>query len=574
MKIIWKYLKKYKILLIFNILSAFLISFCEIGIPFVIGDFIIDHQNNNTINYHQLFLIFLILVIFGILGNLLINFCSSFVSSKLFNDLSMDIFKKVQTFSPYEMQKFGISSIMNRNTSDVYQIMSFMSTFYRAAVVAPIIVLCSFIMICRINYHLVFGILFIIPFLIFMIIFMVKKTYYLSVEQQKQLDKLNLITRENLTGFKVVRSLCKDKYEEKRFYECNTKYSIFSIKLFKFLVLIDPIFYFLVNFSIILTIGIGSCYLLPNSNNFTLGNLFKCIEFQFHVLFSILNFLLLFMMFPKTLVSVKRIEEILSYQIVIKNNDVNLKIKENIKKIEFKNVVFNYPNSNQKILDNINLIFYKDEIVSFVGPTGSGKSTLINLIPRLYNVTSGTIKLNDIDIFDYNIDHLRSKIGFVSQKNFLFKGTILSNLYMGKENAPEESILESIKISQSYDFIESKSEKINEFVSEFGNNFSGGQKQRLAIARALVKKPDVYIFDDSFSALDYKTDYELKKAFYEMKKNSIVIIVAQRLSSILNSDKIVVLDQGRILDIGKHKDLIQRCEFYKEIARSQNLLEF
>lgn len=579
MKIVWQYLKKYKILLLLNIISAILIACCEIGIPFVIGQYIIDAKEISldtdfVSKILKIVLIFFILVFFGILGNILINFCCSSVSAFLFNDLSTDIFKKVQTLSSYELEKIGISSIINRNTSDVYQIMSFISTFYRSAIVAPIILLISFIMICFIEISLVFGIVMIIPFLFFMIIFMVKKTYYLSISQKKELDQLNLITRENLTGFKVIRSLGQSEYEQKRFAKSNINYTSFSIKLFKFLVSIDPIFYFLLNMSIIVTIGLGAFYLQQKDNSsFTLGTLFKCIEFQFHVLSSILNFLLLFMMFPKTLVSANRIQEIIEYQTIIKNNVEGLKNNQKIHKIEFKNVNFYYPNTNKNVLNNINFVAYKNETIAIVGATGSGKSTLMNFLLRLYNVTDGKIKLNDIDIENYDINYLRSKIGFVSQKSVLFKGTILSNLLMGNNNASINRIVDAAKISQSYDFIEAQTDKFNESVSEFGNNFSGGQKQRLSIARNFVKNPDVYVFDDSFSALDYTTDYELKKAFASIKKDVIVFVIAQRLSSIIQSDKIIVLDQGIIVDIGKHHELIKRCQIYKEIAISQHLLE-
>ncbi|WP_252861410.1 ABC transporter ATP-binding protein [New Jersey aster yellows phytoplasma] len=312
-------------------------------------------------------------------------------------------------------------------------------------------------------------------------------------------------------------------------------------------------------------------FLTQDNPGFTTGKLLSCIDYQFHVLFAILDFLLLFMMFPKTLVSVRRIENVLNVTPKIKNVCKPLKPQMPFQTLSFENVTFTYPDATQPTLEKINFSMKKGQIVAFVGATGSGKSTLIGLIPRLYDVCEGAIKINDIDIKEYDLNYLRNKISFISQKNVLFKGTIRSNLAFGKQNPQENQMKEALQLAQAYQIIQNKNHKFNEIVSELGTNFSGGQKQRLSMARGFLKKPDIYIFDDSFSALDYKTEYEIRKTFFEMKGQNLVLIVAQRLTSVINADKIIVLEEGKMKAIGTHQELMKNCLLYQEIAKSQNL---
>ncbi|MBS2126150.1 ABC transporter ATP-binding protein ['Fragaria x ananassa' phyllody phytoplasma] len=575
MKIIWKYLIKYKVLLFLNLIAVLLVCCGELGIPFMIGKYIVDYTNNK-LDPLYLLLILILFACCGFIGNLILNYCSSRVSSLLFRDLSGDIFKKFQTFSPTEVQQLGIASLLNRTTSCVYQIMNFISVFYRTAVVSPIMLIISVIAICYVASFLILGILFIFPFLILVLIIIIKKCYRLSQEQQKKLDNLNVIIRENLIGIKSIRAFRQSNYETQRFAKINKKYSLFSIKLFSFMVSIDPIFYFFLNLSILINFGIGAI-ILTNSHyrnlfpNFTIGQLLSCIDYQLHVLFSILDFLLLFMMFPKTLVSIKRIEQLLSITPTIKNTISPLQPQIPFHKLSFENVTFSYPNTSKPILTNINFTLNQGEVIAFVGATGAGKSTLIGLIPRFYDVNQGVIKINNINIKEYDLSYLRKKISFISQKNVLFKGTIRSNLAFGKNDPQKKQMLEALKLAQAQNIVQNKSHKLQDRVSEFGANFSGGQKQRLSMARGFIKKPDIYIFDDSFSALDYKTEYEIRKAFLEMKQKALVLIVAQRLTSVLTADKIVVLNEGCIVAIGPHEELIKNCLLYQEIAKSQNL---
>ncbi|MDO8060196.1 ABC transporter ATP-binding protein [Candidatus Phytoplasma citri] len=574
MKLIFKYIMRYKIILFLNILAVLFIASGEIGIPLIIGRYVID---NPVASQNFLFFTFslLLLVLCAILGNLIINFCSAKTSSLIFKDLNADIFKKIQTFSIIEMKNLGVPFLMNCSITCVGQIVNFMASLYRALIVAPIMLIISLILIYRIYMVFSYIVLSIIPLLVIIFVCIIFKNYLLSTKKQKFLEKINSKVRENLTGIKVIKSLNTENYEGYQFDKINSKYALLNIHLFNSIFSMEPLFYLLLNISIIFTTGFGA-YILKTgtSNDFHLGGLYNCINLQYHILYSILNFLLLFTMFPKALVSLRKIEYLLNIKPSIKNNlKYNLTLSKPIVSLEFKNVYFQYSNDDKMILSDINFKVKTSELIAVVGSTGSGKSTLINLIPRLIDPTKGCLLINGVDIKLYNLISLRDKIGVVSQKNILFKGTIFSNLSFGKSNANSEEILECAKISQSYDFINKTKCKLQEPVSELGSNFSGGQKQRLAITKVLLKKPDIYIFDDSFSALDYQTDLTIRKNLSYLRKNSIIIIVAQRLSSILNADKIIVLDDGKIIDIGKHEELMNRCQIYKNIAFSQKIKE-
>ncbi|CCV63947.1 ABC transporter, permease/ATP-binding protein [Alteracholeplasma palmae J233] len=572
MKLIFKYLKKYKGLFLLNIVAIFLVASAELGLPFIISRIIDEGIAKKEMDVVYQFVIWLVSVaILGAIGNIVLNYCASRTAAYIMKDLRNDIFAKVQTFSPNEIQDIGISSIITRTTTDVFQILNFVSTFYRSAVLAPIMLILTVILIIIRAPQLALSTIFVVPIVVIGLFIIIKVTKKLSERQQKNLDQLNLVTRENLTGVRVIRAFRKGPYEQERFSKVNDSYTNTSIKLFRIMVSIEPVFYFLLNVSILILMWFGAKYI--EAQTISLGQLVEFLDYQFHVMFSILTFSLLFMMFPRTMVSSRRIKELLEKEPVIKNIENPITEIEPIHEVSFNNVTFKYPDADEPVLKNINLKAKKGEVIAFVGSTGSGKSTLINLIPRLYDVTEGNISFNGEDIKNLDLNLLRSKIGFILQKALLFNGTIASNILFGKEDATEEEMIEAAKIAQSYEFIQSKEKGLEDRVSELGSNLSGGQKQRLSITRAVVKKPDVYIFDDSFSALDYKTDFELRKALFSKTKESIVFIVAQRLSSIVAADKIVVLHHGQVVAIGKHEELIKNCQIYQEIALSQNLIE-
>lgn len=571
MKLIFKYLKRYKKLFILNIFSVFLIASAELGIPFIISMIIDKAIVANDMTLVSEYVVYLILVaITGAIGNVVLNFCSSRTSSYILRDLRNDMFAKVQTFSPKEMNELGVSTMLSRTTTDVFQILNFVTTFYRSAVLAPLMLIFSVTLIILRSPQLSISLLIVIPIVILVLVLVVKLTKKMSERQQKQLDQLNLVTRENLTGVRVIRAFRKSKYEQKRFSNINDEYTDTSVKLFRIMVSIEPAFFFLFNSSILILLYFGARYI--DVGNISLGQLTEFVDYQFHVMFSILTFSLIFIMFPRTMVSARRIKEVLEKEVAIENNEKAIELTEQIETFSFNNVDFKYPDADEALLSNITFEAKKGEVVAFVGSTGSGKSTLIQLIPRLFEATSGEIKINNIDIKDFEIHSLRQKIGYILQKALLFKGTIKDNITFGMSNYDEEQLLKAIKISQSEEFIKSKPKGIDDEVSELGSNLSGGQKQRLSIARAIAKNPDVLVFDDSFSALDYKTDFLLREALFKETKDKIVFIVAQRLSTIMKADNIIVLHEGKIIAQGKHDELLSTCEIYKEIAASQNLL--
>ncbi|MDC9032065.1 ABC transporter ATP-binding protein [Columbia Basin potato purple top phytoplasma] len=570
MKLILKYIFKYKKLLLLNISSFILIIIGELSIPYIVGRYIVKNQNNQT-PFQTIFLCLCMLVCMIICGNLIVNFCISKISSLIFKDLSTDLFKKIQTFSFLEIQKLGVSAIVSRSTYNIYQIINFITTFYKTFIVTPIVLISCFIIIFKIKAALSYGILFIIPCFIIILILIIKKNYLLSVQQHTKLEEINYKIRSGITGTKIIRTLNQEQNEENKFEKINSNFRDLIIKLFTSILSIEPLFYLLLNLSVIITNFIASDIIFDKQIN--VGDLYICIVYNVHILSSILNFLLLFMMFPKTLIALQKIQYLFNIKPSINDSLANPEKLETIKKIEFKNVFYQYPNANKLTLKNINFKAKESEIIAFVGKTGSGKTTLLNLIPRLLDPIKGNIEINGIDIKKYDVKIIRNKIGFVSQKNILFKGTIYSNLLFSKETADSEEMLEKAKIAQSYEFIQNKSDKLKDQVSELGSNLSGGQKQRLSLTRVLLKQPDVYIFDDSFSALDYETELAIRQKFFEVKGKSIVIIVAQRLTSILNADKIIVLDEGQIVSMGKHKELINTCPSYQKIAISQKIKE-
>ena len=329
----------------------------------------------------------------------------------------------------------------------------------------------------------------------------------------------------------------------------------------------QPTFFFLLNLAIIAIFIVSSNMI--NANKLQVGQLVAFIEYLFHAMFSIMLFSMVFVMYPKAQVSANRINEILVEEPIIKSPINGVKETDVKGEIEFNNVSFKYPNSEEYVLRNISFKAKKGETIAFIGSTGSGKSTLINLIPRFYDVTEGYINVDGINVKDYDLKALRKKIGFIPQKSLLFTGSIANNIRFGKKNASTGEVEYSTKVAQAYDFIANKPKKFNEVISEGGANLSGGQKQRLSIARAIVRKPEIYIFDDSFSALDFKTDATLRKRLKSETKDSVVLIVAQRVGSIMDADKIIVLNEGEVVGIGTHKELLKNCEIYYEIAESQ-----
>ncbi|MDU6810374.1 MAG: ABC transporter ATP-binding protein [Clostridium sp.] len=568
MKLILKYLKNYKLLVVINVISVFGFALVELGIPTIMAKVIDSGIANRDIQYiKRMGGVIVIISILGVAGTILLGYCSAKISTGITRDIRNDIFKKAQEFSHSEYDKFGISSMITRTTNDAFVLLQFVNTLLRTAVLTPVMFGISLVLILRTSVKLSTVLAITVPFIVIGVIIIAKISEPLSETQQKRLDKLNRISRENLTGIRVIRAFGNDNHEKERFEDTNEAYASVSKKLFKLMAVSQPSFFLLLNVAILAIFWVSSNMI--DAGTLQIGELVAFIEYLFHAMFSLMLFSMVFVMYPKAQVSANRIEELLNEEPLIKNPENGVKQTEVKGEVEFDNVTFVYPNGEEPVLKNISFKCKKGEMIAFIGSTGSGKSTLINLIPRFYDVTEGSIKVDGVDVRDYDLKALRKKIGFIPQKTLLFTGSISSNIKFGKKNAKTGEVVHSAKVAQAYDFISKKPKQFEEIISEGGKNVSGGQKQRLSIARALVRKPEIYIFDDSFSALDFKTDSILRERLKEETKESVVLVVAQRVGSIMEADRIVVLNEGEIVGIGKHKELLKTCTIYNEIASSQ-----
>ncbi|MCB2314045.1 ABC transporter ATP-binding protein/permease [Clostridium tagluense] len=568
MKLILKYIKKYKLLLVLNIISIFGFALVELGIPTIMARVIDTGIANKDIAYTKHMGIIIVgISIVGAMGTILLGYCSSKISTSMIRDIRNDIFKKSQEFSHSEYNKFGISSMITRTTNDVFQLGQFTTTLLRTALLTPVMFSVSLAMIIRTSVQLSAVLAITVPFIVLGVIIIAKVSYPISEKQQKKLDKLNRISRENLTGTRVIRAFGNDEHEKERFEKINNDYTNISKKLYKLMAISQPIFFLLINLAILAIFWISSKMI--NLGTLQVGQLVAFIEYLFHAMFSIMLFSMVFIMYPKAQISADRIQEILNEEPIIKNPKDGVKDTAINGIVEFDNVTFTYPDGEIPVLRDISFTAVKGEKVAFIGSTGCGKSTLINLIPRFYDVTEGSIRIDGVDVRDYDLKVLRGKMGFIPQKTLLFTGSISTNIKFGKNDADKKELEHSAKVAQAYDFINSKPGKFKELISEGGSNMSGGQKQRLSIARALVRKPEIYIFDDSFSALDFKTDAMLREKLKDESRESVLLIVAQRIGSIIDANKIIVLNEGEIVGIGTHKELLKTCEIYYEIASSQ-----
>lgn len=569
MKLILHYLKRYKGLLVLNILAIFGFALVELGIPTIVSN-MIDHgvMNQDKAYLIRMGLVIAVIAVIGVCGTILLGFCCAKISTSVTRDIRGDVFDKVQTFSHHEMNQFGVSSLITRTNNDAFQIMMFLNVILRTALLTPVMVIISFTLTIRASLDLSLIIASTVPIIVIGVLTVGKISGPISDRQQKSLDNINRIFRENLTGIRVIRSFNNDAHETRRFDGENTNFMKQSKSLFKLMSATEPIFFLLMNIAALAIYFTAS--LMIDRQTLLVGQLVAFMEYLFHAMFSVMLFCMVFMMYPRANISAKRIMAVLDTEACIKNPENPREMPAAQKhSIVFDKVDFVYPDGDEAVLKNISFTANQGETVAFIGSTGSGKSTLIHLIPRFYDVASGKITIDGQDISTMDIHRLREKIGFVPQKANLFSGSIADNIRFGKPDATMDEIVHAAKIAQAYDFIMEKPHQFDEHIVEGATNVSGGQKQRLSIARALVRKPEIYIYDDSFSALDFKTDAALRKALKPEVANAIVLIVAQRVSTIMDADKIVVLNEGKIAGIGTHKDLLKTCPIYYEIAASQ-----
>ncbi|XFA99563.1 ABC transporter ATP-binding protein [Candidatus Izemoplasma sp. B36] len=499
-------------------------------------------------------------------------FFSSRLGSYVSRDLRSDLYKKVNSLSILETSKFGTSTLITRATNDVTQVQNFIMMGSRMILRIPVLFIGSMIFALSKSAHLTGVIGYAVPILIALIALVFIFVMPLFKKQQKKIDKLTMVTRESINGVRVIRAFGQGEKEVSRFHEANEDLTNLQYKIGKFMSVLNPSINLVFNLAMVGILFMGYSMLTGGiiTNYQGIANVTAVFQYAMQIMFSILMLTMTFIMYPRAQVSANRIKEILETDTTIVDEGLDEYDEYNFKgNIKFEDVCFKFPEADSNILENINFEAKPGETVAIIGSTGSGKSTIVNLIPRLMDITCGNLTIDGVPIRDIKLPKLREQIGYITQKAQLFSGTIKENIAFGKENATQEEIEEAAKIAQAEDFIEALDEKYDTYVEQGGVNFSGGQKQRLSIARSLVRKPKIYIFDDSFSALDFKTDANLRMAMREQVKNSTVLIVAQRIGTIMDADKIIVLQEGRMVGYGKHKDLLKDCKVYREIALSQ-----
>ncbi|MBP3930098.1 MAG: ABC transporter ATP-binding protein [Peptostreptococcaceae bacterium] len=497
-----------------------------------------------------------------------VGYLGARVAAKMGRNLRKQVFSKVVSFSNNELDKFSTASLITRSTNDIQQVQMLMVMLLKVVFYAPILALGGVIKVLNTDTSMawIIGVAVLAILSVVLLLFgLVMPRFKVA---QKLVDRLNLVTREILTGMLVIRAFNTEKHEEKRFDKANTDLTKTNMFVNRAMSMMMPTMMLIMNIITILIVYNGAKSV--DAGSMQVGNMMAFIQYTMQIIMSFLMISMVSIMLPRALISIQRIDEILITDNSIKDIDNEVSIDEDKKGIiEFKNVCFRYPNADEDVLSNISFTANAGETTAFIGSTGSGKSTLVNLIPRFYDVTSGEISIDGIDIKDLKQYDLREKIGYVPQKAVLFSGTIDSNLRYGKVDATNEEIEKASRIAQAKEFIEAKPDKLESEIAQGGTNVSGGQKQRLSIARAIAKEPEIYIFDDSFSALDLKTDKALRKSLNEETKDATVLIVAQRISTIMNADKIVVLDEGKVVGCGTHNELVENCQVYQEIALSQ-----
>ena len=512
-------------------------------------------------------LIMILITLLCMAASIGVSYLSSRIASKYAKELRSSVFSKILTFSTVDMKKFGTSSLITRTTNDINRVQMLVIMFLRVVVYAPIMGIGAILKVLNSNASLTWiiglGIVCIISLMLTLLFIALPKFEVV----QKLIDKLNLTTREIVTGIPVIRAFSNQKHEEKRFGKVNSDLEKTNLFVERLMSLINPMISLVMNGVTLLILWEGAKKIDIGVINF--GDVFALIQYAIQIIASFIMLSMVSIMIPRAMVSIKRISELLNYNVSIKDSENAKDIKEVEGLIEFKNVSFKYPNAKEEVLSNINFTAEVGKTTAIIGSTGSGKSTLVNLLPRLYDVTSGEIKLDGVDIKDIKLHDLRDNIGYIAQKGVLFSGTVKSNIKYGNSSISDKQMVFASNIALADEFINSKEEGYNYKIAQGGTNVSGGQKQRLSIARAIAKKPKVYVFDDSFSALDFKTDAKLRKNIKEKLGNVTTLIVAQRISTIMHADKIVVLENGKVVGIGTHKELMKKCKVYKEIATSQ-----
>ncbi|MCQ2011651.1 ABC transporter ATP-binding protein/permease [Sporolactobacillus sp. STSJ-5] len=565
-----RYLRPYLWPALFSVLFVFLQSLANLYLPTLMADIVDTGIVRGDMPYIYKMGAYMLLVTLaaGVL-TVLANYLASKVASGFGRDVRNKMFAHVETFSLKEFDQVGTSSLITRTTNDIAQIEQVYMMILKMMTMAPLMCIGGIIMAVYKDAKLSLVLVVTLPLLIVSILLLAQKGLPYFKKIQKKMDRLNLILREELTGIRVIRSFNRTKHEIDRFDDANKDITQTSIRINQIMSAAMPLMMLIMNLSMVAIVWFGG--LRINSGSMQVGDLMAFIQYAMQIMFSVLMGAMMFIMIPRAQISATRVNEVLDIRPDIKdakstalvNND------ENTQGVEFRNVTFSYPGAENPALNDISFMARTGETTAIIGGTGAGKSTLLNLIPRYFDAVSGSVRVNGVDVKTISIEKLRRMIGYVPQKSVLFSGTVAENIRYGNERATDEEIKEAARIAQADEFIQEMSDGYDSVIAQGGKNVSGGQKQRLAIARALARQADIYLLDDSFSALDYRTDARLRAELGRMTQTAALIIVAQRVSTVLHADKIIVLDDGKIVGEGTHAELMETCAVYQEIVASQ-----
>lgn len=571
MKSIFKELLRYKKELFLIVLTVIGTTMATLGLPSLLIrliDIAIPEENVGMV--FKVGGLMIALVVFGLWCGVTTSRLSATVSMGVGKNMRSKVFKKVQYFSQTEIDHFSASSLITRTNNDITQVQVFLNQCLRIAIQAPIMCIGGIILAISSSPSLSSVLIVSIPLMAVILVIIAKIAMPLSTKIQSKIDRINLVMREKLTGVRVIRAFGTVDFESKKFDDINRDYQKTNKKLQRTTNSVLPVLTVILSFTAALVMLMAANQDVNKGIDYSIGEIMAIIQYIMQIMMAVIMLTLVFVMLPRAATAAARAQEVLETEPSIKNKE---KVIDNTDKkgcLEFKDVSFTYPGADVPAIKNLSFVAKPGETTAIIGGTGMGKSTIVNLIPRLYDVTEGQVLVDGIDVRDYDMQVLRDKIGFVPQKAILFSGTIDSNIAFGDKNADEDRIEEAVKIAQSYDFVMKKEGGFNSPISQGGTNVSGGQRQRLAIARAVVRKPEIYVFDDSFSALDFKTDKALRHALAkEAGQDATVVIVAQRISTIIDADRIIVVEKGEVVGMGTHNELVNTCDVYKEIVDSQ-----
>lgn len=511
----------------------------------------------------------LIFVLLGAVCSVGTGYFSSRVSIGAGRDIRGGVFRKIQYFSQTEFDILSTSSLITRTNNDVIQVQTFINMVLRISLMAPFMCVGGIVMAFAKSASMSVILVVSMPVMLIFVLLIGRVSTPLSRKMQEKIDRINLVTREKLTGIRVARAFGTEEYETQRFDHVNKEFMKSAISMNTVLGILMPGLSLVLYGTMVALLSFGGYRIVNSTRGIPVGDVIAVIQYVMQIMMSVMMLSMVFVMYPRASVSAQRINEVMKTEAMITSGENSVTEGEKRGCLSFENVTFAFPGAEEPAIRNISFESGPGEVTAIIGSTGSGKSTIINLIPRFYDVQAGVVRVNGIDVRDFELSALRDKIGLVPQKAFLFRGTVSDNIGFGDEGAGDDRIEEAAKIAQSYDFVNAREGGFEAPIAQGGSNVSGGQKQRLAIARAIVRKPEIYVFDDSFSALDFKTDAALRNALLQEAKEATVILVAQRVSTIMNADRILVLEGGICVGQGTHKELLESCDVYREIVYSQ-----